>query len=62
MAQKYKVKDNAAPVSRRGIVHGDEDWKEGFVELYLKKFDIMVFPNKKMFDFNIPQSVYASKG
>ena len=61
LLSKYLFKQNAGPVERRGILHGDEGWKEGFVELYLKKFDIMAFPNKKMFDFKEPQSIYVSK-
>ena len=57
----YKMAEKAGPVIRYGIVHGDEEWKEGFVEIYLKKFDIMCFPNKSKFNFKVPKSIYMSK-
>jgi hypothetical protein len=57
----YKMSKEAGPVIRYGIVCGDADYKEAFVEVYLKKFDIMCFPNANKFNFKVPRSVYMSK-
>lgn len=55
---RYKIKDGCDPLSRYGIKREDG---EVVVELYLKKMNLLVIPNKSLFNFNAPMTIYVSR-
>ena len=56
--ERYKVNKEAAPIHRYGIKQADG---ETTVELYLKRLQFVAFPNKTLFKFDAPHTIYLSK-
>ena len=56
--EKYQLKEGFQPVPRNGIKCSDD---EVIVELYLRKMQIVVIPNKQLFNFTAPMFMYVSR-
>ena len=58
---QYKTADKHGPVERRAIIDGDEEIEtQAVVEVRLKSFKVLAFPDKHM-QFTKPMTVYVSR-